>query len=76
MDITVTRRHKRAPMSGNSKHSKNNFKINVMIFGEKNLCGGCTDNIVFFYVQLINHHIYIYIYYTYIYIYILNYAVI
>ena len=51
-------------MSGNSKHSKNNLKIYVKIFAKK-LCGGCRDNIVFFYVQLINHHVYI-----------LNYAVI
>ena len=30
--VYETRRHKRAPMSGNSKHSKNNFKIYVIIF--------------------------------------------
>ena len=30
-----TRRHKRAPMSGNSKHSKNNLKIYVIIFAKK-----------------------------------------
>ena len=51
-------------MSENSKHSKNNLKIYVKILAKK-LCGGCRDNIVFFYVQVINHHIYI-----------LNYAVI
>ena len=34
--LFVTRRHKRAPMSENSKHSKNNLKIYVKIFGEKN----------------------------------------
>ena len=45
-------------MSGNSKHSKNNLKIYVKIFAKK-FCGGCRDNIVLFYVQLINHHIYI-----------------
>ena len=27
-----TRRHKRAPMSGNGNHSKNNLKIYVIIF--------------------------------------------
>ena len=61
----VTRRHKRAPMSGNSKHSKNNLKIYVKNCVKYFFGGGCRDNIVFFYVQLINHHIYI-----------LNYAVI
>ena len=42
-------------MSGNCKRSKNNLKIDV----KKCLCGECTDNIVFFYIQLINHHTYI-----------------
>ena len=42
----MTRRHKRAPMSENSKHSKNNLKIYVK-FLQKKLCGGCRDNIVF-----------------------------
>ena len=44
-------------MSGNSKHSKNNLKIYVIIFAKK-LCSGCADNIVFFYVQSMNYHIY------------------
>ena len=33
---------------------------------QKIVCGGCTDNIVFFYIQLINNHI----------LYMLHYAVI
>ena len=28
-------------------------------FRGKKLYGGCTDNIVFFYIQFINHHTYI-----------------
>ena len=45
-------------MSGNSKHSKNNLNIYVIILRDFILYGGCTDIIVFFYIQLINHHIY------------------
>ena len=32
INVYVTRRHKRALMSGNRKHSKNNLKIYVIIF--------------------------------------------
>ena len=45
-------------MSGNSKHSKINLKIYVIKCAYFNLFGGCTDNIVFLNIQLINHYIY------------------
>ena len=38
---------------------KNNLKIYVIIFRKLFLCGGWTDNIVLFDIQLINHHTYI-----------------
>ena len=57
LKANVTRRHKRAPMSGNSKHSKNNLKIYVIIFAMF-LYGRWTNTIILFYIQLINHHTY------------------
>ena len=47
--INETCRHKRPRMSGNSKPSKNNEKIYVIIFVSFSLCGGETDNIFFLY---------------------------
>ena len=44
-------------MSGNSKHSKNNLKIYVIIFfREFYVVDGRT---IYFFIQLINHHTYI-----------------
>ena len=37
------------------RETVNIVKTIYFFFCKKNVCGGCTDNIVFFYVQLINH---------------------
>ena len=48
-NIYETRRHKRASMSGNSKHSKNNLKIYVIIFANfLNVVDGRT--ILFYFI--------------------------
>ena len=47
--INETCRHKRAPMSGNSKHGKNNLKIyDLILTNIFYVVDGWTDNIVFF----------------------------
>ena len=54
------RRHKRAPGRENSKHSKNNLKIYVIIFDNFFRCGGWTVNMVLFYMS-VNKSSYIYL---------------